>query len=278
MGRSSLRRSARSRAKPSAAAGGTAAIEVEAVDKSFGAVQAVDGVSFRVAPGSLTCLIGPNGAGKSTLLHTISGLHQQDAGTIRLDGRDISRWPVHRRARAGLGIVFQSVTPVATLDVLGNAMLGCHAWTRMGFVAGVLRPPAQWREEHAIREAAVEALEVVGLTDLAGRSPEGLPFGQLRLLAIARVLAQRPRVLLLDEPVAGLRAAEKERVVEVFRNLRDRGFTQLLVEHDMQFVGSVAERVIVLDQGRVIADGPPEQVREDERVVSAYLGTDAGSL
>jgi branched-chain amino acid transport system ATP-binding protein len=252
-----------------------AAVEVEGVEKSFGAVRAVAGVGFRVENGSLTCLIGPNGAGKSTLLHTISGLHRQDRGRILLAGEDISRWPVHRRARAGLGIVFQSVTPVKTLDVLENVMLGCHAWTRMGFVAGVLRPPSQWREERAIREAAYEALELVGLTGLAKHRPGGLPFGQLRLLAIARVLAQRPRVLLLDEPVAGLRAREKERIVELFQSLRQRGLTQLLVDHDMQFVGSVAERVVVLDQGRTIADGPPEAVRQDEHVIRAYLGTEA---
>jgi len=273
MGRSSLPRTAHDgHEAPSSHA---AAVEVDAVEKSFGAVRAVAGVGFRVEDGSLTCLIGPNGAGKSTLLHTISGLHRQDHGRILLAGEDISRWPVHRRARAGLGIVFQSVTPVTTLDVLGNVMLGCHAWTHMGFVAGVVRPPAQRREEREIREAAFEALELVGLAELAGRDPGGLPFGQLRLLAIARVLAQRPRVLLLDEPVAGLRAGEKERVVELFKGLRDRGLTQLLVEHDMQFVGSVAERVIVLDQGRTIADGPPETVRRDEHVIRAYLGTEA---
>jgi len=275
VGRSSLWRTLRRRAEPPATAvTGAAAIEVEGVEKSFGAVRAVNGVSFRIEPGSLTCLIGPNGAGKSTLLHTISGLHRHDAGAIRLGETDISGWPVHRRAAAGLGIVLQSTTPVSTLDVLDNVKLGCHAWTRMGFVAGVLRPPGQWREEHAIREVAREALALVGLDGLASHSAAGLPFGQLRLLAIARVLAQKPRILLLDEPVAGLRAAEKEHIVTVFRDLRDRGFTQLLVEHDMQFVGSVADRVIVLDQGRVIADGTPEQVRNDAHVVEAYLGTE----
>lgn len=276
MGRSFLWRTSRTRAEaPAAASDDAAAIEVEAVEKSFGAVRAVNGVSFRIEPGSLTCLIGPNGAGKSTLLHTISGLHRQDAGTIRLGALDISSWPVHRRACAGLGIVLQSAAPVATLDVLDNVKLGCHAWTRMGFVAGVLRPPGQWREERTIQEAASEALELVGLGDLASRSPAGLPFGQLRMLAIARVLAQKPRILLLDEPVAGLRAAEKEHIVKIFRDLRDRGFTQILVEHDMQFVGSVADRVIVLDQGRVIADGTAEQVRNDTHVIEAYLGTEA---
>jgi len=249
------------------------ALAVEDVSKSFGAVRAVAGVSFEVEPGSLTCLIGPNGAGKSTLLHCVAGFLRHDGGRILLEGDDVSAWPSHRRARAGLATVFQTAKPVGGLDVLGNAMVGCHAWTRKGFAAGILKPPAQRREEREIREAAREALELVGLGPLARRSATTLGFGELRLLAIARVLAQRPRVLLLDEPVAGLRAREKARLREVFLDLRERGFTQILVEHDMQFVGSVAQRVLVLDQGTLIADGSPQEIRQDERVVAAYLGT-----
>jgi branched-chain amino acid transport system ATP-binding protein len=236
-------------------------------------VQAVAGISFEVSPGSFTCLIGPNGAGKSTLLQCISGFLRHDSGRILLGEDDISTWPSDRRARSGLGTVFQGAAPIAGLDVLGNAMVGCHAWTRKGFAAGVLRTAAQRREEKAIREAAWEALELVGLAPLARRAATGLPFGQLRLLAIARALAQRPSVLLLDEPVAGLRAAEKDRLRGVFLDLQQRGFTQILVEHDMQFVGAVAERMLVLDRGRLIADGPPEQIRRDEHVIGAYLGT-----
>jgi branched-chain amino acid transport system ATP-binding protein len=249
------------------------ALAVEVVSKSFGAVQAVSDVSFDVEPGSLTCLIGPNGAGKSTLLHCVAGFLRHDTGRIVLEGEDVSPWPSHSRARAGLATVFQSATPIGGLDVLGNAMVGCHAWTRKGFAAGILKLPGQRREESEIRAAAREALELVGLAPLARRSATTLPFGQLRLLAIARVLAQRPRVLLLDEPVAGLRAGEKARLREVFLDLKERGFTQILVEHDMQFVGAVADRVLVLDRGRLIADGPPQQIRHDERVIAAYLGT-----
>ncbi|MBA2474523.1 MAG: ABC transporter ATP-binding protein [Actinobacteria bacterium] len=254
-------------------AGDGAACRVEGVSKAFGAVRAVRDVSFAVEPGSLTCLIGPNGAGKSTLLHCISGFLRHDAGRIEIEGTDVSRWPAHRRARNGLGTVFQTTRPLERLDVWTNAMVGCHAWTRSDFLAGILRPPRQRREEREIREASREALALVGLEQRLLDAADALPIGQLRLLSIARVLAQRPRVLLLDEPVAGLRAAEKRQLTTVFRDLRERGLTQVLVEHDMQFVGSVADRVIVLDRGAVIADGPPEQVRGDERVISAYLGT-----
>lgn len=255
------------------ASGGEVACEVRGVTKSFGAVAAVDDVTLAVERGSLTCLIGPNGAGKSTLLGCISGLLRADGGNVVVEGEDVTGWTAHRRTRAGLGTVFQTTRPLEQLDVLGNAMVGCHPWTRAGFVEAMLRLPWQRREERRIEDEALGALELVGLAERAGARAGSLPLGQLRLLAVARALAQRPRVLLLDEPAAGLRGAEKARLAEALRVLRDRGLTQILVEHDMGFVGSLAERVIVLDRGRVIADGTPVEVRRSERVVEAYLGS-----
>jgi branched-chain amino acid transport system ATP-binding protein len=246
---------------------------VDGIVKAFGALRAVDGVDLAVGEGSLTALIGPNGAGKSTLLRCLAGGLAPDAGRVELEGEEISRWPAHRRARAGLGMVFQATRPLEGVDVLTNVAIGCHAWSRCGFAEGILRPPWQWREEREIRAEARRALDLAGLGTRANDEASALPLGQLRLLSIARVLAQRPRMLLLDEPVAGLRAGEKAHVIEVLRDLRERGMTQILVEHDMQFVGSVADRVVVLDRGKLIADGSPEQVARDERVIHAYLGT-----
>ena len=249
-----------------------AALTVDAVSKSFGAVRAVEDVSFSLEPGRLTCLIGPNGAGKSTLVHCITGFLRPDTGLVVLGDRDITGWSPHRRARAGLAIVFQAMG-APHLNVLASTMIGCHTWTRTGFLEGIVRPPWQLREERRAREEAERALALVGLADRAGDPADALPLGQLRLLSVARVIAQRPTVLLLDEPVAGLRAGEKRQLMTVFRDLRGSGLTILLIEHDMQFVGAVADRVLVLDRGRLIADGPPGAIREDERVVDAYLGT-----
>lgn len=248
------------------------ALEIVGVSKSFGAVHAVQDVSFTVEKNSLTCLIGPNGAGKSTLLRCISGVYRSDAGSIRLAGQDISSMRPDRRARAGMATVSQGTGTLNQLDVLHNVMLGAHTWTRAGFLASSLRLPSHHRDERRARQAGEQALDRVGLGERSGEAVDGLPFGRLRLLAVARALAQNPDALLLDEPAAGLRDAEKQALIEVFRRLRNEGLTQVLVEHDMNFVNALADRVVVLDHGVLIADGTPDEVRRNKQVQAAYLG------
>ena len=197
----------------------------------------MDNVSLDIAEGSLTCLIGPNGAGKSTLLGCISGFLAVDEGSVRVGGRDVTRQPPHLRAQQGLATVFQTTRPLSELSVLDNAAVGAHVRSRSGFIESMLRPPWQRREQKRVREDAHRALETVGLDGRSSDPAAVLPLGQLRLLAIARALAQHPSLLLLDEPAAGLRAGEKAHLIDALQDLSQRGLTMVLVEHDMQFVG-----------------------------------------
>lgn len=251
------------------------ALRVEGVSKRFGAVRAVNDASFTVDPGSLVCLIGPNGAGKSTLLKCVAGVHRQDSGRITLGDRDISGMRSDLRARHGLATVSQDTRTLHELDVLHNAMLGSQTWSRAGFFSAALRLPRHHRDEALAREVAYASLQRVGLAHMATEPADALPFGLLRLLAVARALTQQPKVLLLDEPAAGLRGSEKQALSEVFHRLREEGMTQVLVEHDMQFVNTLADRIVVLDHGVLIADGAPDDVLHDTRVRSAYLGVEA---
>jgi ABC-type branched-subunit amino acid transport system ATPase component len=240
-------------------------------------VVAVDRVSLKVAAGELRGLIGPNGAGKSTLFNLVIGALRPNAGEVRFEGRRIDRLPAAARARLGVSIAFQSVRLFRGLSVLENVMVGAQAWTAHGFLEAALRLPRHHREERAIRQEAERALAQVGLEDLAGAAPESLPLGRQRSLQIARALCGRPRLLLLDEPASGLRAAERERLSRLLTGLHDRGLTMLLVEHDVAFVTGLADQISVLEGGRVISEGSPDQIQRDERVIAAYLGRTSAS-
>lgn len=247
-------------------------LETRELTRRFGGVVAVDGVSIRVAEGELAGVIGPNGAGKSTLFHLITGHLRPDVGQVKYAGRDLTGLSPDRRARLGIAIAFQSVRLFRGMSVLENVMVGAHAWTRHGFLEAFLRLPRHRREEGAILARAKLALERVGLATHAARPAESLPIGQQRTVQIARALCAEPQLLLLDEPASGLRAAERHRLAGLLRALQGEGLTMLLIEHDVAFVTQLAGRVTVLDRGRVIAGGPPQEIREDPAVIAAYLG------
>ncbi|MBO0708623.1 MAG: ABC transporter ATP-binding protein, partial [Candidatus Dormibacteraeota bacterium] len=247
-------------------------LEARGLSRRFGGVVAVDAVTIGVGEGQVVGVIGPNGAGKSTLFYLIAGYLRPNAGRVLFGDRDVTGMAADRRARLGIGLAFQTVRLFRGLTVLENVMVGAHAWTRYGFVEAFLMLPRSRREERSIRRQASLALDRVGLAALAAERAESLPIGLQRTVQIARALCGRPRLLLLDEPASGLRAAERERLAGLLRELRREGLAMLLVEHDVAFVTALADRVTVMDQGRVIAEGTPGQIRTEPAVVAAYLG------
>lgn len=250
-------------------------LTVDRVSRRFGGVYANHDVTLEVGDGELRGVIGPNGAGKSTLFNLIAGHLRAESGTITMAGQRIDRMSPHLRARHGVAIVFQGARLFPGMSVLENVMVGAHARTRAGLVAAALRPPSQRREERQTRAYAEACLERVGLQAWDSRPAEGLPLGQQRRLQLARALAGSPRLLLLDEPASGLRAEERTQLTELIRELSRAGTTILLVEHDVGMVAALADRVTVLDLGRVIAEGTPSEVTSHPDVVTAYLGTGA---
>jgi branched-chain amino acid transport system ATP-binding protein len=247
-------------------------LEVTSLRKEFEGLMAVFDVSFSVEAGEILAIIGPNGAGKTTIFNLISGVLPPTRGEIRFEGHLLNGLKPHAITSLGLARTFQNVRLFGNMTVLENVMVGRHAKTRYGLFSAAFRLPHAQREEQTICERAMAELACVGLEAQANNNALSLPFGQQRLLEIARALATEPRLLLLDEPGSGLNRPEKERLGRLIRNIRDDGVTVLLVEHDMQFVMGIADRVIVLEYGQRIAEGTPAEIQADERVIAAYLG------
>ncbi len=249
-------------------------LEVRKLHRSFGGLHAVNDVSFTVKKGSVKGIIGPNGAGKTTLFNLIAGATKADSGTIVFNEKPVHDKPCHEIARLGIMRTFQNIKLFSKMTCLENVMVGRHVKSKAGMAAGFLNTPATWREEKEIREIALAKMEILGIPHLADTDAQSLAFGQQRHVELARALAGEPRLLLLDEPAAGLNMQETEELGKTIAAIKDLGITILLVEHDMSLVMSVSDEINVLCFGQVIAQGSPRDIQKNPEVIRVYLGDD----
>ncbi len=249
-------------------------LEVAGITQIFGGVTALEEVSFTIARGTITGVIGPNGAGKTTLFNIVSGIYTQTAGRVLLKGSDVSGLPPEKLARLGMVRTFQNIELFGGMTVRENVMVGRHTRSSSGLLACSLRMPWSRREEANIRTGAMKWLEFTGITELADVTAGNLPFGKGRLLEIARALAVEPEIILMDEPAAGLNSQETQGLARLIQRIRDLGITVVLVEHDMELVMEICDRIVVLNLGRKLAEGTPREIQENIEVIAAYLGDD----
>jgi branched-chain amino acid transport system ATP-binding protein len=247
-------------------------LEVRGIIQRFGGIVALDDISFSVRKGDITGVIGPNGAGKTTLFNIVTGIYSQTSGQIMLDNEEISLLPAERLASRGLVRTFQNIELFGNMTVLENVMVGLHTKSRSGILSCMTKMPWHIAEERRIRQKAGEWLDFCGIAGLANQKSGSLPFGKGRLLEIARAMAVEPRIMLMDEPAAGLNNRETNELAELIRKIRDSGVTVVLVEHDMELVMDICDRIIVLNLGKKLAEGTPREIQEHPAVIAAYLG------
>jgi branched-chain amino acid transport system ATP-binding protein len=247
-------------------------LEVSAITQLFGGVTALEEVSFTAVRGDITGVIGPNGAGKTTLFNIITGIYTQTSGRVTLEGKDISGLPPERLVGRGLVRTFQNIELFGAMTVLENVMVGLHTKSSSGLFSCALKMPWSIAEERRIRSEAMKWLEFTDIADLAEVVAGNLSFGKGRLLEIARALAVEPRIILMDEPAAGLNSQETQTLARLILRIREMGITVVLVEHDMELVMDICDRIVVLNLGRKLAEGTPREIQENQEVIAAYLG------
>ena len=249
-----------------------ALLEVQALSRSFGGVHAVQDLSFEIEPGKIYSIIGPNGAGKTTVFNLITGLYRPSSGRVVFDGSNVTGKAPHELARRGVSRTFQNLQICFNMSAVENVMVGAHLRLDQGMLGSMLRLPALARRDAVCREEAAELMRFVGVGKYIGALADAMPYGALKRLEIARALAARPKMLLLDEPAAGLNPTETHEIDELIQKIGASGGTVVLVEHDMKLVMGISDRILVLDYGRKLAEGTAREVRDNPEVIAAYLG------
>ncbi len=247
-------------------------LQVNKVTQRFGGLVALSDVSMEVSEGEIVGIIGPNGAGKTTLFNVITGMYCPTEGKVFMLGKDVTGWKPHEITRAGFSRTFQNIRLFPKMTVLDNVLVGMHTNTRAGLPSAIFNTKAKREEEWQMEERAGELLRLLGLYEVRYEMSTSLPYGDQRKLEIARALATQPKLLLLDEPAAGMNEQETKELLDIVMKLKQMDYTVLLIEHDMKFVMNICERIYVLDNGALIADGVPEKIRSSQAVIEAYLG------